>query len=599
MRLAAGTFVTAFLLQTAPQAAQNPVAGAPPPKAQPLPVRAVAIFKDGHTFLRREGTLPVTADGASFLGELPVPVLGTFWAYSADPAARLLSADASERTINVSRPILSIPGLLRANPGARVRITQTDHRTYDAQVEGTLGFDPPPPRAGAGLNTAGGFGPPAVYAVLLKTAEGTSVVPLSLVQSVVFKDAFKRTETVAEPQTGLSMRLDWSGRPPAKSARVGVAYVQNGIRWIPSYRLELNGKGLASVRLQCTLRNELLDLEDVAAQLVVGVPRFVFKDSPDPISLSEVFPPLSSFFEAGDGTRVTPRTAIMGQGGGGGFGGGMGGGSFPGGGMGGGRRCGPEDGGTETAGPQVEGSAGEDLFFFEVPHLTLKRGDSSLRPLADYQLPYRDVYVLDVPLAPPPELRSSQELPEELRRQLVTPRVKHRIRLTNTGPHPLTTAPALVLRDGRILTQEAVPYTPRAGEADVTLSDAPDIRVSHEEQETKRTPNAARYNLTTLAQIDLAGTLKLTSLRSTPVEVEVVRHVMGTVDSAGSGGKVEVRSAFDPRLDEAENGRSPYGSFSYPPWWQRFNPTTRIRWTVRLQPNESVELGYAWHYFAE
>ena len=52
--------------------------------------------------------------------------------------------------------------------------------------------------------------------------------------------------------------------------RVGMTYVQKGLRWIPSYRVDVDGQGKARVKLQATLVNDLVDLNDVTVRLVVG-----------------------------------------------------------------------------------------------------------------------------------------------------------------------------------------------------------------------------------------------------------------------------------------------------------------------------------------
>ena len=62
----------------------------------------------------------------------------------------------------------------------------------------------------------------------------------------------------------------------------------SGLRWIPSYRIDTDGSGKASVKLQASLMNDLVDLKDTLIHLVVGVPNFRFHDVKDPISLNAV-----------------------------------------------------------------------------------------------------------------------------------------------------------------------------------------------------------------------------------------------------------------------------------------------------------------------
>jgi hypothetical protein len=65
----------------------------------------------------------------------------------------------------------------------------------------------------------------------------------------------------------------------------------------------------------------------------------------------------------------------------------------------------------------------EDLFVFTVKGVTLKKGERMVLPVAEYELAYRDVYVLDLPFAPPMEVRATanDDQQRELARRLGTP----------------------------------------------------------------------------------------------------------------------------------------------------------------------------------
>ena len=90
-------------------------------------------------------------------------------------------------------------------------------------------------------------------------------------------------------------------------------YLQRGLRWIPGYKVALDGKGNAVIKLEATLINELADMEDVTAQLVVGVPTFAFKDLIDPISLQQVMARLSPYFDQNAISASRLSNALMSQ----------------------------------------------------------------------------------------------------------------------------------------------------------------------------------------------------------------------------------------------------------------------------------------------
>src|SRR5215471_601016 len=83
-----------------------------------MPVKEITIFKDGHAFVLHEGKLPTDSAGNVLLDKLPTPVIGTFWPYSGDPKAKLVSVTAAKRRVLVDQTALTLRELLEANVGA-------------------------------------------------------------------------------------------------------------------------------------------------------------------------------------------------------------------------------------------------------------------------------------------------------------------------------------------------------------------------------------------------------------------------------------------------------------------------------------------------
>jgi hypothetical protein len=224
-------------------------------------------------------------------------------------------------------------------------------------------------------------------------------------------------------------------------------------------------------------------------------------------------------------------------------------------------------------------------------------------PVSVGVLPYREFFKLDVPFVPPAEVLQQLDPRQgaEFARLMAAPKAVHTIRLSNTGKAPLTTAPALVMRDGRVLAQGMITYTSPGAEVDLAVTTAVDIRVTKEERETRRVPNAQNWNGEQLAKLELTGGLTLTNLRGQPVDIEVVRHVFGNVASADHDGVIEqVNVLEDLSLlgQAAGSGGPPWsGRFSWPVWWRQYNGAARIRWQVRLDPGAETTLGYTWSSF--
>ena len=556
-----------------------------------LPVREVTVFKDGHAFLLHTGKMGTDGAGNVLLDDLPTPVLGTFWPFSNDATVKLAAVTAGERKVSATHGALSYGALLRANVGARVslRANGTDYegtvvnvadaksekRELDEQMGTNAEPAPLPP-------------PSSTEFLYLQTGVGTKVLTISSIETLMFATGdYKTTLTAEETRNVLTLKLNWPEGKKGDTADVGMMYLQKGIRWIPSYKVTIDGSGHASFKLQGTLINEITDLKDVTANLVVGVPTFAFKDQVDPMALQKTLAQLSPYFAppAAGNMAYGMSNAIMSQS----------------------RmteRAGREVWGGRDTTPEMGGSAkNEDLFVFTVKHVSLKKGERMVVPIAEFSVPYVDVYTLDVPFSPPPEVWRGfpTEQQSQLARLFHAPKVMHTLRITNTSDLPITTAPALLMEGEKVMAQGMTEYTPVKGELDLPVTTAVDVLVKKVDREVKRTPRAERWENSDFTRIDLEGTITLTNHKGTPVVLEVTRNVMGTVDSADNDGKVEMVNLFEDNsfLPAAGNEEQPYwwGWYSWPGWWSHFNGVGRVTWKATLEPGKELGLGYKWHYF--
>ncbi|HEB51977.1 MAG TPA: hypothetical protein ENI87_01850 [bacterium] len=519
-----------------------------------LPVRELTAFKDGHAYVVREAALPPDAGGRVVLDELPQPVLGTFWPFATD-GAEVVSARAGMEQVTVERAAVSLAEVAKANVGQPVSVELGN----DQVLHGKL----------LGVAEQGG----KVTLLRLETAAGIQVLPIGRVIGLLVGDGFRDGTASKQERARLELRVEGGGA----AARVGIAYVQKGFRWIPGYRVELLDDGKARVRMQATLVNDLLDLEDVTVHLVVGVPKFAFADLVDPVALQRQAADVARARTYGQQQRFSNMlsNALMTQVGG------------------------PGQGGAPdaSAAPDVsEGETREDLFVYPVAGVTLKKGERLVVPVATLELGYRDVYTLDVAMAPPMHYRRNLQDQRvfELAKELAAPKVVHVLRLNNGTDSPLTTAPALVLQGGQVLAQGHMKYTSPGGSVDLAINPAIDVRVEAAERERRRTPHV-RINGDDYTRADLVGTIKLKNTKSEAIGLEVTRRILGLVDAVDHDGEhrqLDLVAAWGGR------GRPTWWSWwSWPSWWFHSNGFGECRWSVNLEPGSEITLTANWHYF--
>ena len=128
----------------------------------------------------------------------------------------------------------------------------------------------------------------------------------------------------------------------------------------------------------------------------------------------------------------------------------------------------------------------------------------------------------------------------ELARLLQEPKALHAVRLSNKSSYPLSTAPALVMRDGRILAQGLMTYTAIGADGDLPITQAVEIGVKKQDKELKRVPNAETWQGREYGRVDLAGEITITNRRDQAVELVVVLG-QAVVDVDEGAGHVAVR----------------------------------------------------------
>jgi hypothetical protein len=352
-------------------------------------------------------------------------------------------------------------------------------------------------------------------------------------------------------------------------------YFRPGVRWIPTYRINLpdKGKEMAEISLQAEILNEAEDLIDVPVDIVVGVPNFRFRNTPSPLALESVLrntlnqaePALmgqmrNDFSNASYSSRSTEF-----------------------------RREGAAATGAANAGIDLPGelTAGgaKDLFVYSLPNLRLRKGDRAAVSIFDAKVPCRDVYTWDLQISRPDIATAPSGGGVESPLKLSTNKVWHQVEFTNTTKVPWTTGAAMIMLGQQPLAQELLTYTSPKDACRVPVTVSVDTRGSLTEKEIDRTLKSLTWESRHYALIHNKVTLDLCNNKPEDIDVEITVKLGGRVEEATKDGKVTLLP-FD--ANDWQNYR---GS-------PAVNNSSRVTWKVKLKAGETFLPQIDYKYYA-
>ncbi len=293
--------------------------------------------------------------------------------------------------------------------------------------------------------------------------------------------------------------------------------------------------------------NDATDLDGVKVELVTGFPHLRFSDILSPVGMKE---DLASFLESlrrGESRQEGGHPAVMQQ-----------------------RAHVGRDGGGGPAMPDYgaagEGRAEEDLFLYPVGKVSLDRGERGYYPLFSASVPCEHIYRWSIPARIDDRGRRTRRDEERNKK----PEVWHSLKLRNTTKVPWTTAPGETVRDGQILGQDMLKYTPRGGEQLLRITRAAGVKTDRAEFETDREPNARKFRGYHYDLVTVEGHLKVTNYKDKTITLEVTKTLAGEVKSTSPEAEVETPSSG----------------------LRDINPTNELTWTFDLEAGGSKEMTY-------
>jgi hypothetical protein len=127
-----------------------------------------------------------------------------------------------------------------------------------------------------------------------------------------------------------------------------------------------------------------------------------------------------------------------------------------------------------------------------------------------------------------------------------------------------------VISGTRPVSQDTLPYTPKAASSSLRITVATDLRSSHEEREIARQRDVERRRGYNYDLVTVEGTLKVKNYKTKEVRLSIGKTLRGAVDFQSDGGK-------SVKLGEAI---------------QTDNPVSRLTWEITLKPGEDRTASY-------
>ncbi len=541
-------------------------------------LRRVALFKNGLGFFVSEVAIPSRETKFSVM-PAGNPIHGTFWV-SYPSGVKLEALTAREIESEKLGEAATVAEMLSANVGRSVKVMV---RGREKMVEGKIAHVAKE-TVGQGYSSGWGYGgqsyapPPLKGLVIIEVGSGEVCIDPADVERVEFVGG-KASRAVR----GKFMELEVRMGAPVDGKKLTVSYVANGITWAPSYIVDIADGEKARISAKAVVINEVCDLDGVKVELVTGVPHLKFADVVSPLGWGQS---LGTFLrslawaqrERAETGGIVGGYGMMGgygMGGYGGYGGGYGGGGYGGGGYGGFVEQSTVDITPDYDVPK-EGLAAEDLFLYPIENVRLKKGERGYYPLFTESVPFKHIYTWEIPDYVNEEGRYYYDYDRGSRqRQDPKEEVWHCLRMENTTAVPWTTAPAQTVKEGLVLGQDVVKYTPKKGKATLRITKAVNVKVEQVELETARKREAKIFYGDYFDLITVEGKLSVGNFQDKGIAIEITKTMSGEVKASEPKAKIEKQARG----------------------LRRMNGEAKLTWTIDLGPREHKNLGYTYEVY--
>lgn len=511
-----------------------------------LNIESVSIFKNKTAFFVKNGTVNAKKGSWLILGDtIPAALNGTFWLNSPDNDFELVKAYQKKIKTKKQAVVNGFPAILALNDGKQVTL-----HFEDTLFTGTILFmqvkakkKPDVPNLEAPL-------------FALKTKSGKTLVftynSINALVRLEFADdpefIYDYTESKELPALQIDFKSNKAKQP------LDMMYLSNGLAWKPDYKIELIEENKAKLSLRSTVLNEAEDIKTKKLNLVAGVPNFKYATGlSELINFLNILPGNNSnSFQNFAVTQNTFSNQPL-------------------------YSNAPTNITTTTAAPTFsEATAMEDLYFYTLTDVVLKKGERAFFDIFTIEVPIEHIYEA---------VLSDNNISYALEYSFIKKDnpVIHTIKLTNNSTFTWTAGSALVLKNDKKqnapISQDILGYTSQKDDISVKLTEAPDVSVSFLEKEITRTANKKSLNKGSYTYyndlVSVEAEVTIHNYKNKAIRLDLKRAIIGELEKSDLDWQVAPRVQFGYTL----------------------NKKTDVCWEMKLKAGEKKVIKYSYSFY--
>jgi hypothetical protein len=319
--------------------------------------------------------------------------------------------------------------------------------------------------------------------------------------------------------------------------------------WAPSYRVDISDPKTLSLKQNAVVKNELEPFADAQLQLISGFPSVHFGHVVSPLAPTQTwtnfFQQLNQHFGRGNAamSNVVTQQAV----------------AF--------NRNAPDSGIDLSAIPTGEGV---DVHYQDIGRQSLEEGDAISVETASGKAAYDRIAEWIVPDTRQADGRYIEEYQRQGDPEKYEDSVWDSVRFHNPLSFPMTTAPAMVVADGKFNGQQMSYWVNPGEETTLHVTKALSIRTRSIEQEIDGGRDIVNVGGLAYRKATLEGTLQANNHRNEQITLVIRRCFSGELVSADR----------EPKTSLLEEGAG------------YINKRNQLTWNLTLKPGEEVKLKY-------